>query len=673
MKKILVTVLALIIILPVLSQDNVKRGSEYCWEKKMHSRNIFSTIYDGPNSPVHSFDVLDYKMNIDIRSCFLTPYPHSYTGELLITLRADSAIDFINLNAVNTSLQIDSVGLSGLTFSHTSNILKINLDHTYNPGDTAFVSIKYRHLDVTDNAFYTGGGIVFTDCEPEGARLWFPCWDRPYDKATLELTAKVPANAKLGSNGKLIDSTISGDTLIYHWKSRDPISTYLMVISAKVNYNLDIVYWQIPSRTNDSLPIRFYYNSGENPQMIEGIIGNMTSYYSSKFGLHPFEKNGFATMDNQFTWGGMENQTLTSFCRGCWSEGLTSHEYAHQWFGDMITCGTWGDIWLNEGFATYCEALWIENTSGYASYKSEINYDANVYLSSNPGRPIYMPSWINVTPPVGELFDFAMTYCKGAAVLHMMRYVMGDTLFFRGLKDYATDTANFKFKTAVTDDFTTKMSQSSGLDMAWFIDEWVKQANHPVYENHYQFTDVGGGNWSVGFQATQIQSNTPFHRMPVVLKITFATGPDTMITVNNDANNQVWFWTFDRQPTAFAFDPNNDIVLKVATTTQGLVGVKNHNNEVPGKFALMQNYPNPFNPVTKIRFDVPVNSHVTINVYDITGRLVNTIISGNLEQGSYIAQFDAASIASGVYYYEMRAESQTGGVFKDVKKLVVLK
>ena len=673
MKKILFTVIALVITLPLFSQGNFTKGSEYCWNKKFHSKNIFSNAELSPNSPRHSYDVLDYKMNIDIRDCFISPYPHSFTGNLVITFKVDSALNFISLNASNTSLQVNEVGISGVTFSHTSNILKINLDRIYDPGETAQVSINYQHLNVTDNAFYTGGAMVFTDCEPEGARSWFPCWDKPSDKATFELYAKVPANVKLGSNGKLMDSTITGDSLFYHWKTKDPVATYLMVISAKVSYNLDIVYWQKPTRILDSLPIRFYYNSGENPAGIKSIIGNMTSYYTNRFGEQPFEKNGFATLNNQFSWGGMENQTLTSLCPNCWSEGLVAHEYAHQWFGDMITCGTWADIWLNEGFATYCEALWIENTSGYSSYKSEIISDANYYISSNPGRPIYVPAWINVTPPVGELFDYAMTYCKGAAVLHMMRYVMSDSLFFRAFKDYATDTASFKNKTAVTDDYTAKISQSSGMDMTWFIDEWVKQPNHPVYANVYQFANIGGGNWSVGFQARQSQSNTPFHRMPVVLKVTFSSGLDTLIRVDNTSNNQVWFWTFDRQPTAFAFDPNNDIVLKEGTTVSGLVGISANSNEVPGSFALKQNYPNPFNPVTNIRFDVPVKTNVELKIYDVTGKLVSTIVSGIMEQGRYTASFDASAIASGVYYYELRAETENNGLFRDVKKMVVLK
>lgn len=662
-----------------LAQMPMKKGSELCSERKRSMPQSFYE-YDSPNTPKHTFDVLDYTLNLDIRSCFISPYPKSFTGSVKVKFRIDTALSSINLNAVNTSIVVSSVGLSGVSFTHTGNILTVNLNRTYNPGEVTEVMIYYSHNNVTDGAFYTGSGGVFTDAEPEGARKWFPCWDKPGDKATVDLTIKVPANAKLGSNGRLNDSTLTGDTLYYHWISRDPVSTYLTVMTGKVNYNLNIVYWHKLSNPADSVPIRFYFNAGENPVPMQNIIGNMTTYFSQRFGEMGFEKNGFTTAPSSgFTWGGMENQTLTTFCPNCWSENLMSHEYAHQWFGDMVTCGTWGDIWLNEGFATYSEALWYEKTGGYASYKSDINSDASGYLSGNPGWPMYNPSWAVNTPDVNTLFNTAITYNKGACVLHMLRYVLVDTtVFFNCLRSYAMDTANFKYKNTVTDDFTAKISAVSGQDLTWFIDQWVKQPNHPVYANYYQFADLGNGNWNVGFQARQTQSNTPFHRMPLTIRISFSTGSDTIFRVDNTANNQIWVWSFNRVPTAFAFDPNNDIVLKtgstVAGTVPGTTGISVNNNELPKVFALKQNYPNPFNPVTNIRFDIPKRSNVVLRVYDITGRLVNEIYNGLSDPGEYTADFDAVKLASGVYYYEITANSPNGGiVFKDVKKMVVVK
>jgi aminopeptidase N len=675
--KLRVTIFFLILFAfnTLYAQVMMQKGSEMCSHKKS-SRPYVIEPGDSPNSPKHTFDVLDYKLNLDIRSCFITPYPKSFNGSVKVKFRIDTALSAITLNAVNTSIVVNSVGLSGVSFTHTGNILTVTLNRTYNPGEITEVMINYSHQNVTDNAFYASNGGVFTDAEPEGARKWFPCWDKPGDKATIDLTVKVPANVKLGSNGRLNDSTLTGDTLYYHWISRDPVATYLVVMTGKVNYNLNIVYWPKISNPSDLVPIRFYFNAGENPTNMQNIIGGMTTYFSQKFGEHPFEKNGFTTAPaSGFTWGGMENQTLTTLCAGCWQENLISHEFAHQWFGDMISPGSWADIWLNEGFATYCEALWYEKTGGYSSYKSDINSDASQYLSSNPGWAMYNPDWAVNTPNSNTLFNTAITYNKGACVLHMLRYVLQDTsVFFNCLRGYATDTVNFKHKSAATDDFTAKISQVSGQDLSWFINQWVKQPNHPVYANIYQFINNGNGTWTVGFQARQTQSNSPFHKMPLPIRITFASGSDSVFRVMNDANNQVWFWTFNRQPTGFFFDQGNDIVLKTATTTSGTVGIVANSNEIPQVYSLGQNYPNPFNPVTKINFDLPKKSNVQLRVYDLTGRLVEEIFSGEKESGKYTAEFNAATISSGVYYYELRAaDVNSGAIFKDVKRMVLVK
>ncbi|MBL7128791.1 MAG: hypothetical protein ISS16_07375, partial [Ignavibacteria bacterium] len=219
-------------------------GWQYCSEKKMNNPNALPTLGDSPNSPRHTYDVLNYELDLDVYNCFLSPYPKSYTATNVVTFRVDSTLNFIKLNAVNSSLVIDSVSMAGQSFTHAQDTLKIILNQTYTQGAIVNVKIYFRHNNIQDGAFYATNGVLFTDCEPEGARKWFPCWDKPSDKATLDLTARVPTSVKLGSNGRLADSTVSGGAIFYNWISRDPIATYIMVMTGKVNYNLDIVYWQ---------------------------------------------------------------------------------------------------------------------------------------------------------------------------------------------------------------------------------------------------------------------------------------------------------------------------------------------------------------------------------------------------------------------------------------------
>jgi len=671
MKQIILTIIAVLAIINLTYSQDIehKRGSEVCSMRKSKMPNPEKYFTDSPGSPRHSFDVLNYKLNLDIYHCFSSPYAKNFNASNIVTFRVDSVLNNFKLNAVNTSIAVDSVRLvsgSSLTYTHSSTILTVTLDRTYNVGEVVIVKISYRHLNVSDQAFYVSNlGYVFTDCEPEGARKWFPCWDRPSDKATLDLTVKVPLSARLGSNGRLNDSTVSGDSLWYHWISRDPVSTYIMVMTAKTGYAIDIIYWHPPAHPNDSIPIRFYHLPGQNISSVKNIMLDMTTYYSQAFGEHPFEKNGFAYVSNSagFAWGGMENQTLTTM--NSWGANLASHEYAHQWFGDMIGPASWSNIWMNEGFATWSESFWVEHTGGYSSYKSMINSDASTYLSQNPGWAISVPSWDSVTPNSNTLFNYAITYCKGSCVLHLLRYSLGDSLFFAGLKSYATDTVNFKFKTATIPDFFTKMGSVAGQDLSWFYNAWIYQPNHPQYQNGYNITNLGGGQYRVNFLAKQVQTNAGFFPIPINFRVTFSSGPDTLIKVMNSSNNQLFSYIFNRQPTTVVFDPGNEIVIKTATL---VVGIDENTAEIPDKFSLKQNYPNPFNPVTSIEYSVPVNSNVKISIFDNSGREVGIILNQFVNAGKYSTSFNAANLSSGIYYYRMQA-----GEFNEVKKMVLLK
>ncbi|MFZ4523630.1 MAG: M1 family metallopeptidase [Bacteroidales bacterium] len=600
MKK---TILILIIITSAccqaFSQDNAAlKGAHYCQQKKSSYRVVPELTDNSGYSVPHTFDVLKYTLNLKLYQCYFSPYPKNFTASNIIRFKVDSTLSSIKLNAENTSLVIDSVRMAGVSFTHTGNILTIVLNRSYTPGEIAEVKIYYRHLNVQDIALYVSGGMLFTDCEPEGARCWFPCWDKPSDKALLDLTAKVPSTVKFASNGKLADSSFSADTLTYHWVSSHNIATYLVVMTSKVNYNLDIVYWHKLSNPADSVPMRFYYNPGESVASSKAMIKPLTNWYSEHFCEHPFEKNGFAALNNQFAWGGMENQTLTSICPGCWSEWLLAHEYAHQWFGDMITCDTWADIWLNEGFATWCENFWWEKSGGYNAYKAQINSDASSYLGSNPGWAISVPSWATTTPGTGTLFNYAITYAKGACVLHMLRYTLGDAQFFATMQAYSNDT-NLRFHSASISDFKDKVNAVTGADYSWFFNQWIYAPNHPLYANQYYFEALGGGSWDVHFLVKQTQANAPFFQMPIMVKVHFADNTDSLIRVMNTSNYQEFMWNFPKQPTAFTFDPGNEIVIKQATLTQGVFYTKTWTGAVSDDWNVSGNWTPAGVPVTE--------------------------------------------------------------------------
>ncbi len=580
----------------------------------------------------HSYDVLKYRLYVDLYHCYFDPFSSDFPAAEVITFKVDSALNFIRLNATNTSILVDSVGLAGVSFSHAKDTLVIFLDDTYQPGNVVSVKIVYRHKNVRDHAVYSNGGFVFTDTPPEGSRKWFPCWDHPSDKALFDLVAKVPVNVKLGSNGSLVDSLINGDTIYYHWVSRDPIATYLMTITSKIDFALNIIYWHKLNHPTDSIPVRFYFQSWQNPDTIEAVIKPMTDFFSLLFGEYPFEKIGFATLNESFPWGGMENQTMINLTTKGWQAGLISHEFSHHWFGDLITCGTWADIWLNESFATYCESLWLGHINGDTAYRSYLEKHADNYLVNNPGFAIYNPSWAIRTPDINLLYNTMVMYDKGACVLHQLRYTIGDINFFHLLKAYATDT-NFIFKNAVTSDFIAKTNEICGTDLSWFFNEWFNNPNHPLYTNSYEINNIGGGKWGLKLLLSQYQTNTVFYKMPVQVKVVFIDSSNIVLRVFNDINNQLYDFIFTKKPAYIVFDPFRNILLKQATISQGVKPVKDNIG-----FNLFQNKPNPFKNSTTINYQLPKPLSVKISVMDSIGRKVLPDFFKKMMQGILLLQ-----------------------------------
>jgi len=522
------------------------------------SANIYSQ--DLPNNTIN---VLKYDLDLNFYNCFLKPYPRSFTANEIITVRAETQIGEISLNAVNRSLTIDSVSISGNSFSHQNDLLLINLDRFYDSSEVFDIKIHYRHKEIYDSSFVVRDGIVYTDNEPVGARKWFPCNDVPSDKTMLEITIQVPKDVILGANGMLADSSVSNDTLTYKWISTKPIATYLVCIAGKVKFNLDVTYWNRPS-DNEKIPLRFYWQTGETVFNINNVKTKtpvMLDLYSKLFGEYPFEKLAYATTNKDFQWGGMENQTLITLCPDCWTEDLACHEIAHQWFGDLITPLRWSDIWLNEGFATYCEGLWAEYQRGSKGYKSFIAYEAEKYLRGNPGWALYNKEWDVKVPEDSILFSVPMIYSKAGCVVHLLRYVLGDSTFFNTLYLY-TNNPEFKYGNITTTEFINFISAASGRNLNWFFNQWLYQPNHPVYQNQYSSEKLSNSKWKVDYTINQVQTNAPFFKMPAELKVFFENGTDILLKVDNEYNIQKFSFEFEDEPKRVSFDPNNQIVLK---------------------------------------------------------------------------------------------------------------
>ncbi len=553
------------------------------------------------------------------------------------------------------AMNVDSVFLNGqLTnnFVHANNLIKVAAPDEIIPEGYEFQLTVYYHGTPPTTGFgsFTFGehnnvDHVWTLSEPYGARNWWPCKDDPSDKAdSVDIIITVPENQIVASNGKLISETdLPNLKKEYYWKESYPISTYLVSLAI-----YPYTVWQdyYVSTTGDSMPIEFYvYPNHYNAVQTNYLkTKDMITLFAQKFGEYPFinEKYGHA----EFGWGGgMEHQTLTSL--GGYSEGLIAHELAHQWWGDLITCASFHHIWLNEGFATYGGALWKEHTGGTQAYKS---YMAN-HAYYGPGS-IYVENPVSVS----DIFNGGLSYNKASWVLHMLRHVVGDSVFFEILHSYASNDS-LAYAAATTEDFQAVCEDVSGLDLNDFFQQWIYGENYPQYSVSW----VPDATDGYIIYINQLQPRDYFH-MPIDLHI---TGPDldTLIVVDNSEPSQsYYFGGFETVIDQITLDPDNWILKEV-----DYVSIAEENN-LPQRISLLPVYPNPFNPSTTIRFNVGARHASQLRIYDINGRLVETLIDEFLSSGEHEITWNANNLSSGIYFVQLQS-----GEVVETQKIILLK
>lgn len=523
---------------------------------------LFSVSFTFSQSELEKdFDILKYNLELDLFNNYQQPYPHSFDGKIEIEFKALDEVAQLKLNASSFSMMINNVSGEDISFLHKSDTLYVKFNKPIKKNSIRRITIKYHHNDVVDGAFFVKDGMLFTNNAPQGARKWFPCFDHPSDKALFELKAKTPAYVLLGSNGLLVDSTKIADTIFYNWKTVYPLSTYLVVISSKKNYQLDEIEWK--SLTGRKIPVRFYWNEGENQSalnLIKSITPQMMDYFSELLCDYPFEKNGYATLNELFIFGGMENQTLISLCKDCWNEELVAHEFAHQWFGNLITLKTWSDVWLNEGFATFAEGLWIEHRFGVDAYKQFMAVQAERFFQAEDKFPIFNTDWRDKVPDMNKLYNGPIIYAKASAVLHMLRYVLGDSVFFNALKSYTND-PELQFGNISTEEFISKIINYTGKDLGWYFNQWLAGTYYPVYKNYFSITQTDS-EFIVDLVFTQENKENIYYQMPFQIKILFDDGTTVEEILFNEMNNQNFQFIYNKKPVKIYFDPENNILLK---------------------------------------------------------------------------------------------------------------
>ena len=635
----------------LFAQDDYKPWIKAEGERYSKLIQLEKVMYPGDSK----IDITYYGLDLTV-----TASPNYISGSTIIGIKTDtSSINSCFLDLRN-ALTINSLLLNGspAVYSHTNHKINVTLDRTYVEGETFTIKVFYEGVPGSSGfgsfefGTHAGTPIIWSLSEPYGAPDWFPCKDSPADKAdSSDVWITVADNFVGVSNGTLESVTNNGNgTKTYYWKNHYTIAHYLISVAITNYYQYDTYFHY---GQNDSMVItHFVY-----PETFNGVknlldeTDDMIEVFSQRYGLYPFidEKYGHAEME----WGGaMEHQSCSSM--GFWGVGVVSHELAHQWYGDMITCKDWHHIWLNEGFATYSEAVYIESKNGKAAYDSQIAGEMS-YAKNAQGS-----IWVEDISSVGEIFNGARSYAKGACVLHMLRGIVGDSTFFDIMRAYADDPQS-KYGVAVTEDFQQVAETVSGKDLDYFFYEWIYGENEPTYTVGWNKSNVGGNIYDINLTIYQnINTNPSYFTMPVQIRLNTTLG-DTIVTLFNDAQTQNFQFQVVGNPQSIVFDPNNWI-LKNNTVITEL-----NDMNVPLEYSLEQNYPNPFNPITTIEYSIPQNSYVTLKVFNVLGKEVATLVNGQNEAGKHTINFDASALNSGVYFYRIDA-----GNFVETKKMILL-
>ncbi|MFA6980194.1 MAG: M1 family aminopeptidase [Ignavibacteriaceae bacterium] len=625
-------------------------------ERKAFERKLTFSKVAYPSDP--NYDVQYYKLDVSV-----THTPKFIGG--VVTLNAKSLLD--SLTSVKIDLQntltVDSI-ISGskISFQHVSDVITVQLEKVYKLNELFSLKIYYHGAPGSsgfgsyETGYHNGVKTIFTLSEPYGASDWWPCKDTPADKAdSADIWIRCDSSLKAISNGKLTGVANNKDgTFTWKWEERYPIAQYLisMAISNFAEYQQYFKY----SKTDSMSVIHYIYPEYLNQNKTNlGKTTNMLQVFSDKFGLYPYIKEKYGHVS--FGWGGgMEHQTITSLGGSNLSIDLISHELAHHWFGDKVTCKDWQNIWLNEGFATFCEAVYAEAVGGKASYDSYVSN--SMYYAKKAVGTIYVKD----ISTVDEIFNGYRSYEKGGIVLHMLRGIVGDDKFFTLMRNYLDD-PRYAYNVATTEDFQGVAESVYGSSLDYFFKEWIYGENFPTYTVKWNTSTLGNGTSNVNVSIAQSKNTTPqFFTMPIQINIKTSVG-DTLFTVFNNQLTQGFSFVVNGTVSAIQFDPNN-FILKNSSVTVGVEDEK----LVLDKFELFQNYPNPFNPETVIRYQLPTKSFVSLKIFDVLGKEIAVLVNQENEPGLHQVKFDGSLLSSGLYFYVLKS-----GNFSNSKKLLLLK
>ena len=538
---------------------------------------------------------------------------------------------------LSDSLVTDSVQMNGnpIAFTHTGNILTANFGQYLSAAQLDSISIFYHGVPpssgfgsfAAETHVPNNIPVLCTLSQPYGAKDWWPAKQDLNDKIySLDIYVIAPSAYKAASNGVLVSEIINGANTITYWKHRYPIAAYLIAIAVS-DYT---VFTDQVALSNGTLNVvNYVYNESlAQAQLALNEMNQHLVFFDSLFTPYPFmnEKYGHA----QFNWGGgMEHQTM-SFVGGFTYE-LLAHELAHMWYGDHITCGSWQDLWLNEGFATYATGLCYERFSPNLYWKI---WKANQvdFITSSPDGSVFVTD----TNDVARLFDARLTYSKAAMLLHMIRWKIGDESFYEALRNYQNNPI-LSYNYARNIDLKNELEWQSQQNLDEFFNDWYWGQGYPSYTLNY---DQDNSNIAT-FTLSQSQSHpsVSFFEMPVPIRFKNAT-QDTMIVFEHTFSGQSFTAQLSFKIDSVIIDPDNWIVCNqnVVASTQNAPpsnqGISLFPNPASEKLHLIING-QLAERIQEIQIFSVDGQEVTDKILYTTNAANGTIEINNLSQGIY--------------------------------------
>jgi aminopeptidase N len=637
MKKFLL--LFLLISFEIAAQENATQCSKRNKYKNHQVKSNALTVSQIAETEKYDVNFYHLDLNMTNTSTYLS-------GTVKMEARAKQPIDSalfelfptlvisqIRLNGIPTAFSRSQTAVKALVNVSLGQSFSLEIDYSGNPPSAQTNPLGGSGITAGSSQSW-GNKVVWTLSEPFSAMEWFPCKQSLKDKADSSFfSITVPDTLKAGSNGILasIDNLGNG-YLKFNWEHRHPIDYYL--ISVSVAKYVDYSLFANPVGAPQPILIQnyIYNNPATLPNFIDEIneTADFIELFYELFGPYPFEDEKYGHCMAPIS-GGMEHQTMTT--QGFFNKTLTAHELGHQWWGNSVTCASWADIWVNEGFASYSEYIMLENL--YPAEKNQHMFDIHDNVKSQNGGSTWVLDSLNES----RLFSGRLTYDKGAAIIHTMRFMVNnDSLFFAIMRDFQQ---SFKDSVAHGIDFKDKLNEHTGEDFTQMFEEWYFGEGFPTYSVKWK---QEGNDVIVQVNHTASKPGvTPTFTNPIEIKFNRTPLQDTVVRFPISSNQETFFLpnfgTLSTSATAI-IDPNNWVINNAGAVTQDN-SLSLSENKDPRELVL---YPNPTNGPFTIQ---NVSTEVRVNVLDMFGIVVKSL---DFEPNTYI---DLSELKKGNYLLEI--------------------